>query len=78
MIKTTTLYKIVNTYIDDCNEHNKAPTYNGLGDALGITGQTIRHIVKGAYKDGKPYTKKPHISRCIDNEDFKIIQDVYI
>lgn len=78
MINTTVLQRVVNEYDKKCFERNRKPSYHGLGNELGITGQTIRNIVTGIYKDNKPYTDKPHITRCIDNDDFCIIRDLFI
>ena len=35
-------------------------------------------VVIGYYKADKPYTTKPHITRCIDNNDFGIIKSIFI
>lgn len=78
MIDTGVLIDKTSSYVFYCEEYNKAPTYFGYGNCLGISGNTIRHIVKGYYKDGKPYTDTPHITRCIDNNDFSIIKSVFI
>lgn len=78
MINTTKLQTVVSEYDKKCIELNIKPTYQGLGNELGITGQTIRHIVTGIYKDGKAYTTKPHITRCISNDDFKIVQSLFM
>lgn len=78
MINTTVLQQIVNEYDKKCFEHHRKPSYKGLGTELGITGQTVRNIVTGIYKDGKPYTTTPHITRCIDNEDFSIVRDLFV
>ena len=78
MIDSEYLASKTNYYLEQCQEHNKAPTYYGYGTCLGISGNTIRHIVNGHYKNGKPYTDTPHITRCIDNNDFNIIKSVFI
>lgn len=78
MINTTKLQTVVSEYDKKCIELNIKPTHRGLGNELGITGQTVRNIVTGIYKDGKPYTTTPHITRCIDNEDFSIVRDLFI
>lgn len=77
MLNTIELQELVNKYDQDCFRHNKTPSFEGLGRALGITGRTVNNIVKGIYKDGKPYTNKPHITRCIDNNDFEIIRELF-
>lgn len=77
MINTTKVQQIVSEYSKKCFLQNRTPTYRGLAEELGITGQTVRHIVTGVYKDGRTYTNKPHTTRCIDNEDFDIIRHLY-
>lgn len=77
MINTATLEQIVNEYNRECRRSDREPSYIGLGTALGISGQTIRHIVRGLYKEDKPYTNKPHPTRCIDNQDFNIIRALF-
>lgn len=78
MIDTGVLIDKTSSYVSYCEEHNKAPTYTGIGNLLGVSGNTIRHIVIGYYKADKPYTTKPHITRCIDNNDFGIIKSIFI
>ena len=78
MINTTKIHDTVKQYEERCYRKHKAPTYYGLSKELGISKGTISNVVRGVYADGKPYTNKPHISRCIDNEDFKIIQRLYM
>ena len=77
MIDTDLLTGITKGYIEHCQEHNKQPTYNGIGYCLGISGATVRHVVTGYYKDNKPYTDKPHVKRCIDNTDFRILKNIF-
>lgn len=78
MIETNKIISITNDYIEYCQEQNKAPTFSGCGSCLGVSDNTIRHIVKGYYKDGKPYTNKPHPTRRISNNDFYLIKKVFI
>lgn len=78
MIRTTILNEIVTKYKIKCVQEHRQPTYNGIGNELCITGATVGHIVRGTYKKGKPYTTKPHITRCICNDDFSIIRELFI
>ena len=64
----------IQAYMNVCKADNIKPTIYGLADRLGVNKETLRHIRLGAYKQGKPYTKTPHIKRCIDNSDFEIIR----
>lgn len=77
MIDTDRLTDTTKAYIEHCQEHNKQPTYNGIGICLGISGNTVRHVVTGFYKADKEYTDKPHVKRCIDNTDFGIIKSIF-
>ena len=77
MITTIELENKVRTYKDNCTKHNHEPTYNGLSNVLGVSHQTIANVVHGTY-NGKQYTDKPHITRCIDNNDFELIKELYI
>ena len=76
MIDTTTLRIQINEYLERCRTTNHKPTYSGIGIALGISGRTIANVVHGHF-NGKPYTTKPHITRCIDNDDFELIKGLF-
>lgn len=77
MIDTTTLRNQVNEYQERCRTTNHEPTFRGVGIALGISGRTVANVVRGYYCIGKPYTTKPHITRCIDNSDFEVIKGIF-
>ena len=76
MIDTTTLMTKVNQYMERCNLTKHKPTYNGIGIVLGISGTTIANVVNGHF-NGKEYTNTPHITRCVDNNDFDLIRALF-
>lgn len=76
MIDTTTLRIKVNGYLERCRTTNHKPTYNGIAIVLGISGRTIANVVHGQF-NGHEYTDKPHITRCIDNDDFELIKGLF-
>lgn len=76
MINTIELQNKVSNYTKNCIEHRTEPTYHGLSIVLGVSHQTISNVAHGTY-NGKLYTEKPHPMRCIDNNDFEIIQGVF-
>lgn len=78
MINTTKLQRVVTDYNKECRKQHKRPTYKELAQELNIHSSTISNIVRGMYADGKPYTSKPHITRCINNDDFAIIRDLFM
>ena len=77
MIDSLKVKQRVIEYLEYCNKYNLRPTYKGLASCLGVSIMTVSHIVSGYYKDNKPYTDKPHVSRCIDNCNFWIIQNLF-
>ena len=76
MIDTTTLQIKVNGYRKNCLISHLKPTYKGVGTVLGISGRTIANVVHGHF-NGKEYTDTPHITRCIDNDDFEVIKGIF-
>lgn len=76
MFNRTELTELTQQYLNRCKLHNKAPTYQGLSLILNISGQTVGNVVKGSF-NGKPYTNKPSVCRCIDNSDFDILRDLF-
>lgn len=78
MIDRLTIEKIINEYKQELRLQDKQPTYESLAEALNISDVTVSHIVKGFYKFNKPYTNKPHCTRCIDNNDFDLITELFI
>lgn len=76
MISTDILKEKVTEYTESCHKNHKRPTYKGLSRALNISGQTISNVIRETYNN-KPYTKHPHITRCIDNKDFELIQELF-
>lgn len=77
MINTVELEDSTRKYLENCIQRNKKPTFNGLGTVLGVSGQTLRNVFRGCYKSDLLYTDTPHPTRCIDNKDFEIIQNVF-
>ena len=76
MIDTTVLMIKTNNYIEQCKAKQHRPTYYGIGNALGISPQTISNVCKGMY-NGNEYTTTPAPTRCIDNKDFDIITGLF-
>lgn len=76
MIDTTTLLLKVNGYKKRCMRAKRQPTYKGVGSLLGISGSTVSNVVNGEF-NGRRYTDKPHVSRCIDNKDFETIKALF-
>ena len=76
MIASQELHERVAKYRQGCLDHQKEPTYIGLGFVLGVSGQTIRNVVTGTF-NGHQYTEKPHISRCVNNSDFDLIRALF-
>ena len=76
MIDTTTLRILVNGYLEQCRTSNHKPTYKGMAIVLGISGRTISNVAHGTY-NGHLYSDTPHITRCIDNNDFELIKGIY-
>ncbi len=77
MIDSGELQKRVSGYRKQCIDRQKQPSYNGLAVAIGVSAPTISHIVIGEYRNGKPYTPKPHSTRCVDNSDFDLIRALF-
>ncbi len=76
MIDTSILQIQVQRYQTRCRENGSRPTYKGLALLLGVSGRTVANVAHGQY-NGTAYGDKPHISRCIDNADFGLIQGLY-
>lgn len=76
MIDSNTLEMIATEYLEQCEGKKEQPTYKGLSIALEVSAQTIHNVVTNSY-NGKPYTKHPHATRCIDNSDFEVIQSIF-
>ncbi len=74
MFTTESLEKSVNSYMLYC--HNK-PSKAGLADWLSVSQQTISNICRGEF-NGHLYTDKPHVTRIVDNSDFKIIRSLFV
>lgn len=77
MDTTNGLQTSITDYKRICELEHKKPTYNGLGTYLGISGQTIRNVVSGYYKGNMTYTDRPHVNRCIYNDDFEIVRSLF-
>lgn len=77
MINTEDLKQNISDYLDDCTTKHRKPSYFTFGHFIEVSPTTIRHVVKGQYANGKPYTDKPHISRRIDNTDFEIVRELF-
>lgn len=76
MINTLELEKTVSRYRQTCRYRQKAPTFIGLGRCLGCSGMTISNVVNGTF-NGHDYTERPAATRCIDNNDFELIRDLF-
>ena len=76
MIETTILQTKATEYMEQCKARNRKPTYTGLSKILNVSAMTIGNAIRETYNH-KPYTKHPHITRCIDNKDFELIQDLF-
>ena len=77
MITTTELQERISRYRDYCNENKKEPSFLGLAKALVTSAPTIKHIYYVEYRNGRPYTHKPHILRVVSNDDFELVRDLY-
>lgn len=78
MFDTDTLMTLLDKYRDECQEHNVKPTYYGVASHLDMSVSTVWHVVKGMYAADKPYTDTPHVNRCINNQDFRIIRSMFL
>ena len=76
MITTTELQEKVTRYRECCRVNHIAPTYKGISGLLGISHMTVSNVVHGQYNH-KPYGSRPHKTRCIDNDDFEILQELF-
>ncbi len=76
MINTELLELKIKMYMLECHNMSSRPTYKGIGKILGISESTISNVVHGFF-NGHPYTSKPHVNRCINNQDFKIIRNIF-
>lgn len=72
MIDTKELEQTVKEYM----QNNRTPSKSGLADALSISCKTIYNVLHGKY-NGKDYGLKPSWGRCICNEDFEIVRNVF-
>lgn len=72
MIGTEELRQIVGEY----TRNNKTPSKPGLADALSISCTTVYNVLNGTY-NGKNYGLKPSWGRCVRNEDFEILRNVF-
>ena len=61
-------------YFMTCRTTGRLPTKEGLARRLETTVKTLEHVCKGYYNTTNPYTDKPHVTRCIDNNDFEVIK----
>lgn len=61
-------------YFMTCRTTGRLPTKEGLARRLETTAKTLKHVCKGYYNTTNPYTDKPHVTRCIDNNDFEVIK----
>lgn len=77
MIDSGFLNDRVNAYKAACDRAGRRPTYQGLGDMLGICRSTVGNICLGCFARGRPYTDTPSPTRRVSNEDFSIIQDIF-
>lgn len=73
MITRKELSNLLKKYMIACNN---APTRNGLGIFLGVSGQTIRNAINGTF-NGFLYTDKPHKSRAFSNDSFELIKMLF-
>ena len=76
MIDTTTLQIKIDGYRDRCQKSHRKPTFNGVGQALGVSNKTVANVVHGHF-NGKEYTDTPHATRCIDNADFEVVKGLF-
>ena len=76
MIDTTTLQTKVQLYSDRCQKSHRKPTFNGVGQVLGVSNKTVANVVHGHF-NGRKYTDTPHATRCIDNRDFEIVKGLF-
>ena len=77
MINSIELQNSIDRYKNECEQRNKAPTFHGLASVIGVCTQTICNVNNGCYASGKPYTSKPSVKRCIDNNDFELITGLF-
>lgn len=76
MIQTRELEKTVSRYRQNCRYRHIEPSYIGLGRCLGCSGTTISNVIHGKF-NGHSYTERPHSTRCIDNNDFELIRELF-
>lgn len=76
MIDTTLLEAKVQGYYELCKTTNRNPTYKGIALMIGVSSATIGNVVRGEF-NGHKYTAKPHITRCISNNDFELLQRLF-
>lgn len=76
MIDSTDLMRIVEAYAMRCQDTQHKPEYQALAVMLGISARTIKNVLAGAY-NGTEYGDKPSCNRCICNDDFQIIREVF-
>ena len=77
MINTTELQNGVQIYLERCRTENRKPSYTGLALMIGTSSQTISNVVHGTFNGGHEYTATPHPNRCIDNNDFELVQGLF-
>lgn len=77
MIPSERVQKVLNDYVTECREHEKRPKMRALAIRLCTSPATIRRGIKGYYRPFKPYTKYPHYTRVLSNEDIERIQNAF-
>lgn len=77
MISHEVIENTIKRYYSDCQEQGSPPSYCGLGQPLGISGETVRHVVIGEYAPCRPYTNAAHPLRRIGNDDFDVVRGVF-
>lgn len=77
MIEHGELIARVDGYRQRCQQEHRKPSKNGLALVLEVATGTIQNVVRGEYRNGSPYTEKPHPRRRIDNADFDRIRALF-
>lgn len=76
LIDAEELNTTLDSYLAWCKLNHKAPQKKRFANILGVSVGTINNVVKGEF-NGHKYTNKPHITRCISNDNFDYIQHTF-
>lgn len=76
MIDSKELQTIATSYKTQCIKKNISPSKHDFASLLNISARTVYNIIAGTF-NGRSYTNHPSILRCVGNDDFVIIRDLF-